>query len=196
MPIEIVCQTCNKVFYTYPSTMKAGEVKYCSSACYHKAQNLRHKNLETRFWEKVDKSGNCWVWTGGTTQYGYGHTKDDNGRDIMTHQVSWQLHYGPIPPGMCVCHTCDNPPCVRPDHLFLGTKRENLEDMVRKGRQHHNTHMRGEGNGRHKLMTEQVKSIRNEYNPKLPLSILARKYDVSDGAIWFIVHNITWKNID
>lgn len=94
--------------------------------------------VEERFLEKVRKVTNrCWLWTGGK-----GKRKDGlmsgrfwmDGKLWMASRASWELHYGPIPDGLCVCHHCDNPLCVRPDHLFLGTQKDNMQDASRKGR--------------------------------------------------------------
>lgn len=92
--------------------------------------------LEARFWEKVRKGPGCWEWIGSATAPGM-HGRiwvSELKRRVIASRVSWEMHFGPIPPGMEVCHSCDNPPCVRPDHLFLGTHRANMVDASRKGR--------------------------------------------------------------
>ena len=90
---------------------------------------------ERKFWAKVDKGdgAGCWLWTGKTNRDGYGVlTRQRKG--WFAHRYSWTLANGDIPDGMMACHTCDNPPCIRPDHLFLGTRADNLRDMRAKGR--------------------------------------------------------------
>lgn len=104
--------------------------------------------LADRFWEKVDRNGPvpphrpelgaCWVWTRATNGGGYGKIGSGAGgeaeRTLLAPRVSWDLANGPIPDGLWVLHHCDNPPCVRPDHLFLGTAKDNTRDMIGKGR--------------------------------------------------------------
>lgn len=102
----------------------------------------RRRHLHERFWEKVNVNapGGCWEWTGSRTMAGRGYgTIGIGGRSTLAHRVSWEIKNGPIPDGpghhgVCVLHRCDNPPCVRPDHLFLGTQKDNVEDMDTKGR--------------------------------------------------------------
>jgi hypothetical protein len=90
-------------------------------------------NPVDRFWEKVDKSGDCWLWTGHRGCKGYGAAWAE-GRHQAAHRVSWELAFGAIPDGLHVLHHCDNPPCVNPDHLWLGTNSDNQRDCVAKGR--------------------------------------------------------------
>jgi hypothetical protein len=81
------------------------------------------------FWNKVNKTSGCWIWTAANKD-GYGRYSNSG----YAHRISWEMHFGKIPAGMFVCHKCDNPPCVNPDHLFLGTNQDNVNDMRAKGR--------------------------------------------------------------
>ncbi len=92
--------------------------------------------LTERFWEKVQITSGCWLWLGGFHRAGYGQINAGapNPRMILAHRVAWELTLGPIPNGLLVLHYCDNPPRVNPSHLFLGTQRDNVKDMMQKGR--------------------------------------------------------------
>ncbi len=112
-------------------------------------------NWEERFWVKVTRTTGCWEWQGTIGSKGYGFFKL-NRKNQYAHRISYELAYGPIPKGKLVCHRCDNPRCVKPKHLFLGTHKDNLQDMVNKGRSNY-----GSRNGRARLNEGMVASIRN-----------------------------------
>ena len=121
-----ICLRCGRRFNTWPSTIRLGGGKYCSRFCVRSP-------VESRFWQYVHKSNGCWTWIGWKQQQGYGLIA--SGRNaLLAHRASWMIHFGTIPHGLLVCHRCDNPPCVRPDHLFLGTYKDNSMDSQRKGR--------------------------------------------------------------
>lgn len=94
------------------------------------------KAAEERFWSHVDKSGECWEWIAyrNNSRGGYGRFQPAVGIRKEAHRYAWEITHGPIPDGLYVCHDCDNPSCVRPDHLFLGTQKDNIRDASRKGR--------------------------------------------------------------
>jgi hypothetical protein len=97
---------------------------------------FRFPPAEVRFWANVLKTPKCWEWQAALNQSGYGYLRvGAKSEHVMAHRYSWEMHCSAIPQGMFVCHKCDNPKCVRPDHLFLGTQADNLRDMWQKGRQ-------------------------------------------------------------
>jgi hypothetical protein len=102
---------------------------YCGRTC----QQRQWGSPEEHFWAKVHKTDTCWLWTGLVDEDGYGRFKRD-GTDFRAHRFAYKLTYGTSPAGHYVCHHCDTPLCVRPDHLFLGTAADNLADCIRKGR--------------------------------------------------------------
>lgn len=150
--------------------------------------------LEERFWSRVQKTAGCWLWTAALAAVdhgdGYGHF-GYQGKDYGAHRYSFELHKGPIPKGLHVCHTCDVRRCVNPAHLFLGTSRDNMADASQKGRMHP-----GEANGIAKLTEDAVRSIRDFWTGSPgELAYLARAFGVSEGTIRFVVRGVTWRHV-
>jgi len=155
---------------------------------------------ECRFWMKVKSGCGCWMWMATKNPKGYGRIVVNN-RLESAHRVSWRLHFGEIPDGICVCHRCDNPSCVRPDHLFLGTNNENVADKVAKGRSRCSV---GSLNPRAVLTEADVIAIRSEYDaaplihgikPRRINTNLAKRYGVSVGQIEKVVYRKFWRHI-
>jgi hypothetical protein len=132
--------------------------------------------VAAHFWSKVDRSGGpeaCWPWTASGTRRGYGLLRPKGPYPRQAHRRAWYLTVGPIPPGLLVCHRCDNPPCCNPAHLFLGTTLDNVRDMDAKGRRQRNF---GEKNPASKLTAERVRAIR---------ACLAQGHSARDTAVRF-----------
>jgi hypothetical protein len=150
-----------------------------------------------RFWSKVDKRSQdeCWPWKASANSGGYGAIKV-NGKAEKAHRVSWKIHNGSIPyhdsaHGMCVLHKCDNPGCVNPNHLFLGTNADNMKDMVLKGR---SADKSGEKNENVKLTASQVREIRRRHKEcGVFHRVLAAEYGVSRVQIGRIVCGESWR---
>lgn len=172
--------------------------------------NITTKDI-ARFWSKVDKSGECWEFVSPRMNTGYGLFSVKTER-ILAHRFAWIITNGTIPDGFDVCHHCDNRPCVRPDHLFVGTRSDNLRDMVSKGRQNFQKHpelrARGERNGNYthpesrphgesqglsKLTEQQVIEIRQLEG--ISQKEIARRYGVSKHAIYCIQKRLTWRHV-
>ena len=142
------------------------------------------REISLRFWEKVAKSEGCWLWTATKTRRGYGHVRVGR-RLVSAHRVSWVLANGEIPAGLSVCHRCDNPACVNPAHLFLGTHAENIQDAAAKGRMAH-----GERAARARLTALDVRWIRAY--AAYPARVVGKAFGVGHACIWSIRSGRTW----
>lgn len=169
----------------------------------HLASQGFSSTFSDRFWAKVNKSGlvpahrpelgPCWVWTAWTGPDGYGCMTKGKKDPIRSHVASWIIHFGEIPKGIYVCHKCDVRNCVRPDHLFLGTREENFDDMRAKGRARPGW-VPGEKCGQHKLTELQVREILRIGDSQTQVAIAA-KFGVTDGAIHRILKGKNWKHL-
>jgi len=149
------------------------------------------KPLAQRFWEKVGKRGpnDCWEWKAGYFHDGCGQVRVD-GKTLKASRVSYTLAKGEIPDGLCVCHQCDNPACVNPAHLWLGTRAENNADMMAKGRC---GAPKGEATGNAKLTEELVRLIRSTDEHALSI---AKRLGVSWSLVYMVRRRTIWRHID
>jgi hypothetical protein len=153
--------------------------------------------LIRRFWLKVsivDGDG-CWLCAASPDSHGYpqftvGSRK--NQINIRAHRLSWRIHFGPIPPGLCVLHHCDVRPCVRPNHLFLGTNADNTADMIAKGRER----IRGDDSGKAKLTTLDIKRIFALHAAGHKQADIACEFGVSRPQISRIVNRKRWQHLE
>lgn len=185
------------------------------------------EKIQGYFWAKVNKTDGCWEWMATKAQgkWPYGNMRVGKRSKVLVHRVSWMIHFGNIPEAMQVCHHCDNPSCVRPDHLFLGTQKQNIRDCIAKGRfmtddramvmadpevrakmgakgdrngarTHPEKVKRGKGHERAKLTESDVRQIRRLYRRgEYGYIRLGNRFGVSSGAIRSILHRKNWKHV-
>lgn len=157
----------------------------------------RARPLADRFWEKVaiGEPGECWPWQAsrhGRTGYGQFFVRV-GASPVHTHRQAWELAVGEIPDGLSVLHTCDNPPCCNPAHLFLGTQADNMADMTAKGRRGPPPRLTGERHGRTTLTAASVQEIRDRLVAGETTRALGREYGVSHTTIRRIRDREVWK---
>lgn len=197
--VEFVCKNCSAVFVRYASQLKnvrqnAGT--YCSLACRNVAARVaRSLNMRAtfaeRFWRKAARAPNgCLEWQGSISSSGYGTVKQE-GLARSTHVVAWTLTYGE--PSDWVLHRCDNRKCVDPNHLFIGSRQDNVDDMMRKGRLNSRI---GSANHRAQLTEAQVQEIRERFAVGGVRQVdLATEYGVTQTTISVIVRGASWKHL-
>lgn len=158
------------------------------------SQKIRETSVD-RFWSKVKKGDNCWEWQAGKNQQGYGRFHRLTGEKVGArlcskmdgaHRVAWELDNGPIPEGLIICHRCDNPGCVNPGHLYLGTYAENSRDVSIRGR------IKGEKNPNAKLTLEDVAMIRKLAKKGIRQQDIADGFKISSGHVSSIVCHKLW----
>lgn len=150
--------------------------------------------IEQRFWKHVKKTNGCWNWIGAAKTDGYGIIMEGKrgSTRLAAHRVAYEIHNGPIPKGLLVCHKCDHPLCVNPKHLFLGTLEDNVADRVKKGRS-----SQGINHPKAKLTPAIVRRIRKLYKPRIShYSTFAKQYKLSGNAIKAMINRKTWKHVN
>jgi hypothetical protein len=154
---------------------------------------MKATTIRERFEEKYipEPNSGCWLWTAHTIRDGYGRIYVDRSRRlVLAHRFSWELHKGTLDGGKHVLHRCDTPCCVNPDHLFLGTHAENMQDAVKKGRKNM---PKGEGHHNCKLSETEVLEIRNSSERNVDLAV---RFGVTPGMIGHIKCGRAWKHLD
>jgi len=146
--------------------------------------------LEQRLADKTRCEGDCIIWTGYIDRYGYGSTGFGHRKPIGVHRAVWMHNHGPIPKGLFVCHTCDRPACVNIRHLFLGTPKDNTQDMIKKGRKEF---LSGENHPMAKLSSAQVDEIRLLRSGGKSLSDIAEIYSITFQNVSHICLGKGWK---
>ena len=152
--------------------------------------------LSERLWEKIDKKGpdECWEWQGALDSGGYGHIADESGRARKAHRLVLKT-MGLVLGSLHVCHSCDNPRCCNPNHLFLGSHRDNVQDRHTKGRTVIPSPKPGEKNPQAKLSSSEVNDIRWLYAANHPPRDLSQMFGVSKSTIRLIVRREIWRHI-
>lgn len=190
------CRRCGTPFWCTKCVDVGGkfpERVYCGRACYVVSITNTEEEAIASFWSKVDKSAGpdkCWTWTGGiTAKWGYGAVNWKK-RVLGAHKVSWLITNGD-PGVLCVLHKCDNRVCVNPSHLFLGTKKDNSQDALRKGRHK---------NGNAILTPDLIRQIRKEYkrhgaHNQTNCRELSEKHGVSMSMIWRAARGNGWRSV-
>lgn len=201
------CQQCARLFTPWPQNVG----RYCSRACAGQARRSNGMPLADRLWAKVNKNGPvpphrtdlgpCWIWTGSINENGYGwlSLKSIGRSRMLAHRASWEVHFSPVPDAIGVLHHCDNPPCVRPTHLFLGTQADNMADAAAKGRNgrifHPERYPVGSAVQQAVLTEAKVLDMRERRANGESLASLAQYFGISRNSVKRIVHGDQWKHV-
>lgn len=185
------CAQCGSIFLDYPCKIRDGR-KFCSHTCADASLQADVTDVFLASFDQGEKAA-CWEWEKAKFKSGgYGALWNGASKKLLrAHRFSYEFYKGPIPDGLHVCHTCDNPPCINPNHLFLGTDKQNSADKVQKGRARW-TSRPGESNPAAVLSEKQVRLIRRL---KGPATSIAVRFGVSDGTIRSIRNRQTWRHV-
>jgi transposase len=154
----------------------------------------RYDNFYTRVLK--NPGDGCWQWCGPKNNKGYGYTYiRELGRRMTTHRASYTLRYGEIPEGLWVLHRCDNPACVKPSHLFLGSPKDNVHDMIAKGRANRGNRPKGENHAYSKLSDATIIAIRTDYVAGVSIDRICEAYSVSRNSIHDYTGGRSWKHL-
>src|SRR5262249_1828516 len=187
---RFICQVCAKEFIRKPSRNR-GEYIFCSQQCFRQAYQAMP--LAERFWPKIQKTDNCWLWTGAKNDAGYGIIRLSSPRkNERAHRIAWTLTFGPIPLGMQVLHHGDNRAWVRPEYLFLGDPAANARDKMNKGRARG---LNGSACARAKFTEAQVISIRRDFERGMTRAMLVANYRINRDTLNGILARETWRHI-
>lgn len=198
MPHQSITRPCEHC--SQPFTVTAGHAhqRFCSRDCGYAK---RIAEGVARFWRNVDRSGGpaaCWPWLAGRVESGYGQYHVAR-RPIGAHRYAYILTHGPIPDALCVCHSCDNPPCCNPAHHWLGTKGDNNRDTAAKGRTRQmslDKRLRGASHGCARLTDSQVIAIRARHAAGgVFLHDIAAEFGISTSNVVMIVQRRTWRHL-
>ncbi len=188
------CENCGIQFEFETARLRRGRGRFCGHRCASsrpRADTLSKEKIARRFWAKVDKAGECWIWTGHRLPKGYGTLGVGDKNKKATH-VSILLDTGAFPPdGSVVAHSCDNPPCVRPDHLFVTTHAGNAADRDQKGRWR-SPMLKGEKVGSSRLTEDEVRAI---LASPLGCRRLASQFGVSKANVQAIRRGRSWRHL-
>lgn len=199
----MICGACNIEFVYIVKFKKTRS--YCSNKCSSSIHNnKRHRSiphyelndkqnlerLSNLLNKNTKKTDGCWLWTSSRSKHGYGHLRWKN-KYISAHRASYMLFHGEIQKNLVVCHKCDNPPCVNPDHLFIGTRKDNMQDMIKKGRAHfvaqYNHPMK-------KINFDIAEKIRMLIkNKEKSICEISKEFNLSKDYIYNIKNNKVWK---